>query len=474
MNGIILGCMRTFKPYHPDQLYLLPPALRDWLPEGHLALFLSDVVDTLDLAPIFNDYEQGDGRGQPPYHPAMMVKLLIYGYCMGKPSSRKLERASYEEVGYRVLCAEQHPDHDSIAEFRKRHLKALGGLFVAVLRLCQRAGLVKLGHVALDGTKIKANASKHKAMSYERMCKAEQELEQEVKRLLELAEKVDGTEDQQYGQGQRGDELPAELARRESRLAKIRQAKAELEEEARQRAEQAAAAAQAKIEERRLKEQQSGHKARGREPKITDPQQAVPEKKAQRNFTDADSRIMKDGATGGFVQGYNCQAVVDSHAQIIVAAALTQQANDKQQLVPMLLAVEKNTGEKPVKASSDAGYFSQAQITDNQLQGIDLYVAPERLRHGEKIEGVGHDAPPSMQPTLIEQMREKLKTAQGHAVYKMRKAIVEPVFGQIKEARGFRRFSLRGEPKVGLEWQLICLTHNLLKLFRATVCLQGG
>ena len=462
--------MRTFKPYHPDQLYLLPPALRDWLPEGHLALFLSDVVDTLDLAPIFNDYEQGDGRGQPPYHPAMMVKLLIYGYCMGKPSSRKLERASYEEVGYRVLCAEQHPDHDSIAEFRKRHLKALGGLFVAVLRLCQKAGLVKLGHVALDGTKVKANASKHKAMSYERMCKAEQELEQEVKRLLELAEKVDGTEDQQYGQGQRGDELPAELARRESRLAKIRQAKAELEEEARQRAEQAAAAAQAKIEERRLKEQQSGHKARGREPKITDPQQAVPEKKAQRNFTDADSRIMKDGATGGFVQGYNCQAVVDSHAQIIVAAALTQQANDKQQSVPMLLAVEKNTGEKPVKASSDAGYFSQAQITDNQLQGIDLYVAPGRLKHGEKIED---QAPPSAQPTLIEQMREKLKTAQGHAVYKMRKAIVEPVFGQIKEARGFRRFSLRGEPKVGLEWQLICLTHNLLKLFRAKICLQG-
>ena len=176
--------MRTFKPYNPDQLYLLPPALRDWLPEGHVALFLSDVVDTLELGPIFDVYEQGDGRGQPPYHPAMMVKLLIYGYCMGKPSSRKLERASYEEVGYRVLCAEQHPDHDSIAEFRKRHLKELGGLFVQVLRLCQKAGLVKLGHVALDGTKVKANASKHKAMSYERMCKAEQELEQEVRRLL--------------------------------------------------------------------------------------------------------------------------------------------------------------------------------------------------------------------------------------------------------------------------------------------------
>lgn len=465
--------MRTFKPYNPDQLFLLPPALGEWLPEGHLASFLSDVVDTLELGPIFDDYEQGDGRGQPPYHPAMMVKLLIYGYCMGKPSSRKLERASYEEVAYRVLCAEQHPDHDSIAEFRKRHLKVLGGLFVQVLRLCQRAGLVKLGHVALDGTKVKANASKHKAMSYERMCKAEQELEQEVKRLLKLAEKVDGAEEQEFGRGKRGDELPAELARRESRLNKIRQAKAELEQEARERAEQAAVEAQAKIDERRLKEQQTGKKAKGREPKVIDPQRAVPESKAQRNFTDADSRIMKDGATGGFVQGYNCQAVVDSQAQIIVAAALTQQINDKQQLVTMLEEVEKNTGEKPAKASADAGYFSQAQITDNKLQGIDLYVAPERLRHGEKIEEVGDDAPPSAQPTLIEQMREKLKTAQGHAVYKMRKAIVEPVFGQIKEVRGFRRFSLRGEPKVELEWQLICLTHNLLKLFRATVCLQG-
>jgi len=465
--------MRTFKPYDPDQLYLLPPALRDWLPEGHLALFISDVVDTLDLEPIFDVYEQGDGRGQPPYHPAMMVKLLIYGYCMGKPSSRKLERASYEEVGYRVLCAEQHPDHDSIAEFRKRHLKVLGGMFVQVLRLCQKAGLVKLGHVALDGTKIKANASKHKAMSYERMCKGEQELEQEVKRLLKQAEEVDEAEDQAYGEGKRGDELPEELARRESRLNKIRQAKAELEEEARQRAEQAAVEAQAKIDERRLKEQQSGQKARGRRPAVVDPQQAVPEPKAQRNFTDADSRIMKDGATQVFVQGYNCQVVVDSQAQIIVAAALTQQANDKQQLVAMLEEVKKSTGEKPAKASADAGYFSQAQITDNKLQDIDLYVAPERLRHGEKIEAVGDDAPLSAKPTLIEQMREKLKTAHGHAVYKMRKAIVEPVFGQIKEVRGFRRFSLRGKEKVAAEWQLICLTHNLLKLFRATVCVQA-
>lgn len=469
----ILVDMKTFKPYDPDQLYLLPPALRDWLPEGHLALFISDVVDTLDLGLIFDVYEQGDGRGQPPYHPAMMVKLLIYGYCMGKPSSRKIERASYEDVGYRVLAVEQHPDHDSIAEFRKRHLKALGGLFVQVLRLCQKAGLVKLGHVALDGTKIKASASKHKAMSYERMCKAEKELEGEVKRLLELAEQVDRAEDKQYGQGKRGDELPAELARRESRLKKIREAKAALEEEARERAEKEAEEARRKIEQRRLKERQTGQKARGREPEVADPQKAVPGPKAQRNFTDADSRIMKDGATHGFVQAYNAQAVVDSHAQIIVAAALTQQANDKQQLVPMLEEVQNNMGEKPKKASADAGYFSEANLTDNKLQGIDLYVAPERHRHGEKIEAVSC-AVPSAQAGLIEQMRQKLKTTQGQAIYKMRKAIVEPVFGQVKEVRGFRRFSFRGTQKVAAEWQLICLTHNLLKLFTATACLQAA
>ena len=307
MIETILVCMRTFKPYQPDQLYLLPPALRDWLPEGHLALFLSDVVDTLELGPIFDDYEQGDGRGQPPYHPAMMVKLLIYGYCMGKPSSRKLERASYEEVAYRVLCAEQHPDHDSIAEFRKRHLKALAGLFVQVLRLCQRAGLVKLGHVALDGTKVKANASKHKAMSYERMCKAEQELELEVKRLLELAEKVDGAEDQEFGESAgmsyrrswRGERagLPRFAKRRRSWKRRRASAPSRLRPRRKQR-----------LKSDGSRKQQTGKKAKGREPKINDPEQSVPRsRKHSETLPIADSRIMKDGATGGFVQGYNAK-----------------------------------------------------------------------------------------------------------------------------------------------------------------------
>ena len=454
--------MKTFKPYNPDQLFLLPPALRDWLPEGHPAAFISDVVDAaLDLTPILATYETGDGRGQPPYHPALLVKLLLYGYCTGKPSSRQLERATYEEIPYRVLAANQHPDHDTIAAFRQTHLTTLAALFAQVLRLCQRAGLVQLGHVALDGTKVLANASKHKAMSYGRMTEAERKLEQEIAALLAEAQRVDAAEDAQYGQGKRGDELPAELARRESRLAKIRAAKAELEAEARAEAATAAATAQAKLAARERQARETGRKPKGPAPTVPDPTRAKPKPKAQRNFTDPESRIMKDGATKSFVQAYNAQAVVDGTAQVIVAAAVTQAANDKQQLVPMLTEVDANCGARPTAASGDAGYFSEAAVTDAALDGIALYVPPDRQTHGEA------PAPPADDGTVIGAMRAKLQTAAGHAVYALRKTIVEPVFGQIKGARGFRRFSFRGLAKVQAEWQLICLTHNLLKLFRA-------
>ncbi len=455
--------MKTFKPYTPDQLLLLPPALQDWLPEGHLALFVSDVVDALDLGPILTAYETRDGRGQPPYHPALMVKLLFYAYCTGKPSSRQIEKATYEEVPFRVLAANQHPDHDTLAAFRQEHLAALAGCFGQVLALCQRAGLVTLGHVALDGTKVRANASKHKAMSYGRMGEAEQRLQREIATLLRQAQQVDAAEDGQYGKGKRGDELPAELARRESRLAKIRAAKAELEAEARAAAAQAAAVAQAKVAERERQARETGRKPKGRPPKGPDPTPALPAPKAQRNFTDSESRIMKDGATKSFVQAYNAQAVVDSTAQIIVAAAVTQDANDKQQLVPMLTQAGANCGQCPAAASADSGYFSEAAVTAEALVGIDLYVAPDRQKHG--------DAPAlstwSDDGTASTVMRAKLQTAAGHAVYALRKAVVEPVFGQIKGARHFRRFSFRGHGKVTAEWLLICLTHNLLKLFRA-------
>lgn len=459
--------MKTFKPYTPGQLLLLPPALQDWLPEDHLAWFISDVVDhALDLSPILATYETGDGRGQPPYHPALLVKLLLYAYCTGKPSSRQIEQATYDEVPYRVLATNQHPDHDTLAAFRQTHLEALAGLFLQGLLLCQQAGLVKLGHVALDGSKVLANASKRKAMSYGRMEEAERKLTAEIAALLAEAQRVDAAEDARYGKGKRGNELPTELARRESRLAKIREAKAALEAEAQAQATAAAAAAQAKRAERERQAQATGRKPTGRPPQLSDPTQAKPKPKAQRNFTDPESRIMKDGASKSFVQAYNAQAAVDGAAQIIVAAEVTQEANDKRQLVPMLAQVKANVGEAPAVASADSGYCSTAAVTDPALGGIDLYVAVDRQPHGEGP--TAETGPPPAEDTVLAAMRTKLQTAAGRAVYALRKTIVEPVFGQIKDGpQAFRRFSFRGLTKVQAEWRLVCCTHNLLKLFRA-------
>ena len=452
---------KTFRPYSLDQQLLLPPDMRNWLPEGDLALFVSDVVDELDLSAIYAAYDRGDGRGQPPYHPAMMVKLLVYGYCIGIVSSRKLERATYRDVAFRVLTGDQQPDHDSIAEFRRRHLEALAGLFAQVLRLCQAAGLVQLGHVALDGTKLKANASKHKAMSYARMEETERRLEAEVRQLLERAEQVDAAEDRQYGPARRGDELPAELARRESRLAKIRAAKAALQAEARARAADAAAAARVKLAAR---EQRVGS-AKGKPATVPDPDQVQPGPREQHNFTDPESRIMVDGATKEFVQGYNAQVAVDSHAQVIVACDVTQAAGDVGQFVPMLEQAIANVGQRPAQVTADAGYFSEANLTAPQFTGIEFYVPPDRqAHHGPMTAGR------SRLGAFSEAMRSKLQTDVGRAVYARRKTIPEPVFGQIKAGRGVRRFWLRGIQKVRGEWTLVCLGHNLLKLFRAHAC----
>ncbi len=451
---------RGFLPYSLDQRLLLPPDMREWLPDGDLAVFISDVVDELDLSAMYRAYE-GDGRGRPPYHPAMMVKLVLYAYCTGVPSSRKIERATYRDVAFRVLAGDQHPDHDSIAEFRKRHLAALAELFVQVLRLCQAAGLVKLGHVALDGTKVKANASKHKAMSYARMGEVEQRLEAEVRALLAQAEQIDAAEDAQHGRGRRGDELPAELARRETRLAAIRAAKAALEAEAREQAARDAEEAQAKLAAR---EQRVGS-AKGGVPKVVDPEQARPEPKAQRNFTDPESRIMKDGTTKSFTQAYNAQAAVDGHAQIIVACPVTQAATDVDQFAPVLAQVEVNAGQRPAIVTADAGYFSERNVTTAMLSGIDVYIPPDRLQHGPP-DGDQSNRHFRTHP-VAQAMRDKVRRDSGRIIYALRKVIVEPVFGQIKEARGFRRFSFRGLAKVSAEWAVICLTHNLLKLFRA-------
>jgi transposase len=457
---------QNFIPDTVDQTLLFPPSLHDWLPEGHLARFLLDVVSALDLSAIYASYQEKDGRGQAAYAPEMMVRLLLYGYARGVYSSRKIQTRTFEDVAFRYLSGDQHPDHATIAEFRKRHLDALSGLFTQALLLCSEAGLVKLGHVSIDGTKIKANASKHKAMSYKHMNETEARLKQEIDALLAAAEKTDAEEDAQYGKDRHGDELPAELQRRESRLQRIGEAKAALEQEAKEKAAEQRAEAEQKLAERAEEERRTGKKKGGRKPEPPDPDKARPDDTAQRNFTDPESRIMPDGANkGSFVQGYNAQIAVDSASQVIVAAEVTQETNDKQQLLPMIALIATNLEQKPEKVSADTGYFSEANVTDESVKGVDLYVATGRDKHGDAVETSSDPPPPGASPK--EAMREKLQTEAGRTVYKMRKAIVEPVFGQIKEQRGFRRFSLRGKENVSREWKLVCAVSNLLKLFRA-------
>jgi transposase len=443
-----MGAQR-FREYNPDQDFLLPPSLREWLPSDHLANFIGDVVERLDLSEVLNSYDNSQG-GQAPFHPVLMTKLVLYAYCVGIASSRRIERSTYESIPFRVLAANQHPDHDTIAEFRKYHLVALSRIFLQVLKLCQKAGLVKLGHVALDGTKVKANASKHKAMSYGHMQKKTEELEAEIEKLLAEAEAVDKAEDARYGKGKRGDELPEELSYRERRLAKIQEAKQALEEEARQ-------------------ESQAGHQGAADKPKAAKPMagsagRVKPE--AQRNFTDPDSRIMRDGATKAFEQAYNGQVAVDSEHQIIVAAGVTQECNDKQQVEPMVERMKANLGGAcPRRMTLDNGYYSDENVGFLKGAGIDAYIATGRLKHCE----APPPAPRGRIPkglTEKERMARKLRTVKGRCIYAKRKEIAEPVIGQVKEARGFRRFLLRGSGNVDAEWLIICLTHNLLKLFR--------
>jgi transposase len=447
---------KTFRPYTPGQSFLLPPSPLEWLPEGHLARFILDLVKVLDLTKIYAHYER-ELRGYPPHHPLMMVALLLYGYCVGVPSSRKIERKTHEDVAFRVISGGEHPDHTRVSEFRRVHLEALAELFVQVLKLCQKAGLVKLGMVALDGTKVKANASKHKAMSYERMQKDEQRLREKVAELLAAAEQVDAAEDSEYGVGRKGDELPEDLRRAQDRLRKIREAKAALEAEAKQR----------KAEEESAKDKNDPPAGPRETPlpkhKVPTTDDGKPTDKAQRNFTDPDSRIMKTG--DGYVQGYNCQAAVDAAHQIIVAQVVTNQPPDPEHLVPMLVQTVDNCGAKPEKFIGDAGYFSENNVCEPQKWGVDPYIATGRQRRDETPPSVRGRAPSDM--TVKEAMARKLATKAGKAVYSRRKVIVEPVFGQIKEARGLRRFLLRSLQKVRGEWSLITLTHNILKLHGA-------
>jgi len=453
---------KHFMRYEPDQSLLLPPNLNDWLPGGHLASFIRDVVAGLDLSAIYDAYADAAKGGRPPCDPRMMTGLLLYAYCEGVSSSRKIERGTYESIPFRVLSANQHPDHDTICEFRKRHLEALSDLFVQVLELCREAGLVKLGHVSLDGTKVRANASKHKAMSYGRMKKKRAELEAEVKDLMARADAVDAEEDAKYGKGKRGDELPEELRFRETRLAKIREAMASLEAKAKAEADAKRAEIAEKERERREKEERTGKGTPGRKPKTPSNK---PEDRKQRNFTDPDSRIMKMGATKSFEQCYNAEAAVDAGSQVIVAADVTQDANDKKQIKPMTEQVKANTGKRPKELSADSDFFSEANAKYLEREGVDAYVATAKQKHGRPPPPPRGRIPKDA--TVKERMARKLRTKKGRETYAKRKSSVEPVFGQIKEARGLRRFLLRGLDAVRAEWRLIAMTHNLLKLFGA-------
>jgi transposase len=424
---------KTYRPYVPEQDLLLPPSLRDWLPEGHLAYFVSDLIDQLDLSAITKAYEDEE-RGYPPYHPVMLTKVLVYAYCVGVFSSRKIQRRLLEDVPFRVLAAGNQPDFRTIADFRKTHLAALQGFFEQVLRLARELGAPRMGRVALDGSKVKANASKHKAMSYDRMRDKQRQLRDEVKRLLAQAEAADAADDAEYGADRRGDELPAELQRRESRLERIREAKRVLE--ARAKAEAAAAG------------------------QPTDA--ARPDPKAQYNFTDPESRIMK--GPDGFVQAYNVQVAVDE-LQLIVGQAVTQETNDKKQLLPMITTIAQQSGDTPTQLLADAGYCSDANLTAIADMSIDAYISTRKPKHGVRP-GPCPRGPLPKTATIVDRMSRKLHAKTGAAVYAARKGIVEPVIGQIKQARGFRQFLLRGFAKVQAEWSLVCTTHNILKLYR--------
>ena len=463
----------------------MPQNLQDWLPQDHLARFVVDLVGTLDLSAITAAFARSVRGGRPAYHPQMMVGLLLYGYTVGICSSRKIEQFTYERIDFRIVSGDQHPDHDSIAQFRKQHLPALADLFVQVLQICHTSGLVKLEHAALDGTKMMANAAKGNTRSARALLAEEKRLKDQMneqararrqaQRILEEAERIDAAEDELYGPGHSGYELPEELRDPAKRLAFIQEAVARLKQEAKERAQQEQGEAEQKAREHEAKNK------KGKKPSVPDAAQRELElmqsDALRTNLTDPDSRLMRDGATKAIVQGYNAQAVVDKERQIIVAADVTQDENDKHQLAAMVLQVQENLGRLPEEVSADTGYFSQSQITDARLQGVDLLVPPDRActqcetdpnaLQRLKPEHTGPIEWYREEPTCAETMAAKLRTPDGRERYSARGQTVEPVFGQTKQARGLRRFLLRGIQSVRCEWRLMCLGHNISKLFRS-------
>jgi len=457
---------KVFRPWSPDQAALLPASKREYLGDDHLAVFLIDVMPTLDLQPILDVY--AEDSGQPPYDPRMLTVLLVYAYSQGISSSRQIERRCREDLAFMYLTGDAQPDHDTICAFRRRHLDAFQTVFLETLRVAEEAGVLKVGRIALDGTKIHANASKHKAMSYARMPERHAALQAEVQRVVEEAEALDRAEDAQYGRGRRGDELPVELRDPATRQQRLREAKARLEA-ARKR--ELAATKQAQLD--KIEAATQALESAAREQAVAagtpDSDTAQPDPKAQRNFTDPESRIMK--TADGFQQCYNAQVAVTVGSQFVVAADVVTAANDKQQLEPMVDQVIANVGE-PDGVIADSGYFSEANVLaleQRDGRALETYIAVGRDRHGAPMTGPPRGRIPKGL-SVADRMRRRLRTKGGRAIYAQRKVTVEPVIGQIK-GRGFRRFSLRGWTGAKGEFQLVCAVHNLVKLWRSGVAL---
>ena len=443
--------MKRFRDYDPEQPYLLPPAPIDWLPEGHLVFFIHELMDHLDLSSIYADYDPEAG-GRPPLEPRMMVAVWIYAYAVGIRSSRKVQAALVEDVAFRFLSGNQQPGYWALNRFRTRHREALSGLFAQSVHLAMRAGLVKLGHVAIDGSKLQANASKNKAMSYARMQAEEERLQQEISDYLDACDAVDAAEDAEFGDHD-GHSLPEHLRRSSDRLAAIRKAKQELEEETKQQA----------AEQQENKRQEAEAAGRTYKPR-KNPEEAVPEGKAQRNFTDPESRIMLSGKA--IIQGYNTQIAVDSTNQVIVATSLSNQAGDTSHLPDLLFDIHRNTGHYPKEVSADAGYYSEMNIKAIEDTGATALVAPGRITHDEWR---NQKAPRGRKPkgmTRREEMKRFLSTKIGKAKYLLRQITAEPVYGQIKFGRNLRQVLHRGLEKNKCLWNFDAAVHNILKVFR--------
>lgn len=457
-----------FKEYITNQNMLFGPNIKEWLPRDHLAYFIDELVENLDLGEIEDYYLKKSRAGQAAYDPRLLLKLLIYGNCTGIRSSRKLEQATFDIVGFRILSRDQHPDHDTIARFRRVHAGAIKNIFLQVVMFCKKSGMVKMGHLSIDGTKIKGNANKSKSRNYKDLIMSERRLKAEIDRMMDECEQVDREEDELYGDGNGATRIPEHLLDPKKRLKFIRDCIKEMEEEAKEAKKKYKEEKEERHKEDTEWMEENDEKFERRPPKNISDKPTEEIITSRRNPTDYDARIMRHSQTGGYIVGYNAQAAVDAESQIIVAADLTNQSNDKQLAPGMLEEVIKNTGMTPTFLTADTGYWSERDIVKLEKMGVDPYIPPSQNSKGKRFIRSSKG-----RITITEDMRDKLETKTGKSIYRKRKTIVEPVFGQIKSCMNFTSFLMRGLEKVQAEWQMVCLSFNILKLFRQKVNIKS-